>query len=299
MKGYLQLALIILVAITLRIFIPLNKVFADGFINFVGPDSYYHAENMKNILLSFPVVAEGTPYLYDLFVVLLTCLITCGHPTLAVLERVALFIPPFLASMTILLVFIIGRALYSRTVGLVAALFLAIAPGEFMGRTILGCIDHHAAEVFLTTGAAIFVIFAIIHRPVSIKRICLYAGISILCLIAYKDTWVGISILLSRGPAAISTITLSTTTEAVPLIESSNYWPMLDGLLACVGIVAFIRAKRWWVMSPWLVAMLAATIWQVRFDYYLAVPLSISMGVLFGRYMPEPVRKECLNPSPS
>ena len=46
--------------------------------------------------------------------------------------------------------YLIGKKLFNRNVGLLAAFFLAFMPGEFLGRSMLGFVDHHVAEVLFS-----------------------------------------------------------------------------------------------------------------------------------------------------
>jgi dolichyl-diphosphooligosaccharide--protein glycosyltransferase len=74
---------------------------------------------------------------------------------------VGAYFPAVLAALTVIPVFFIGKALFNRWVGVMAALLIAVLPGEYIGRTILGFTDHHVAEVLFSTTAVLFLILAI------------------------------------------------------------------------------------------------------------------------------------------
>jgi len=58
-------------------------------------------------------------------------------------------------------VFFIGKALFNKWVGVLAAGLVAIMPGEYVSRTMLGSSDNPVAEVFFTAVALAFLIWAI------------------------------------------------------------------------------------------------------------------------------------------
>jgi dolichyl-diphosphooligosaccharide--protein glycosyltransferase len=58
-------------------------------------------------------------------------------------------------------VFYIGKTLVNKWAGALAALLVAIMPGEFLGRTMLGYTDHHVVEILFTTTAMLFLILAV------------------------------------------------------------------------------------------------------------------------------------------
>ena len=66
-----------------------------------------------------------------------------------------------MAALTIIPVYFIGKTLFSRWAGVFAAGLVAILPGEFLGRSILGFADHHVAETLFSATAVMFVILAL------------------------------------------------------------------------------------------------------------------------------------------
>ena len=74
---------------------------------------------------------------------------------------VGVYLPAILGALAIIPVYFIGKELFNRWAGVIAAGLLAIAPGEFMGRSILGFVDRDALEVLLTVLTMLFLILAI------------------------------------------------------------------------------------------------------------------------------------------
>ncbi|MCJ7744449.1 MAG: oligosaccharyl transferase, archaeosortase A system-associated, partial [Dehalococcoidales bacterium] len=106
-------------------------------------------------------VGLGNIHLFNWLLAGVIWLAGLGSPTPHTIDVVGAYFPAVLGALTVLPVFFIGRALFGRLAGLTAAALLAIMPGEFLGRSILGFTDQHVAEVFLTATAMLFVILAI------------------------------------------------------------------------------------------------------------------------------------------
>ena len=79
------------------------------------------------------------------FIVTMACLVA-GATTRQEIVSVAVLIPPLLAVVLIPLVYLIGVRLHNRLCGIIAALFLAVMPGNFFDVSSFGIIDHHVAE---------------------------------------------------------------------------------------------------------------------------------------------------------
>ena len=264
MKTWHWLLIICAVGVVLRIAIPAHAVFANGVINFTGgPDSYWRAQNAREVLET-----GNYGFNYDTL--------------LALMGQAAIIVPVLLAVGVIIMVYIIGRRMFGNLQGLIAASFIAVWPGEFFGRSLLACIDHHAFEVFLTTGAALIVILIVTQ-----KRILTWwtlAGVVVIVALffAYKGIWLVFHLPYFGQPLATNVA----TGETVPLGSSPNYIPQLDFALAVIGgFILIRRGDGWqrWLIVAWVVVMILATIYQVRFDYYLAVPLAVLAGFVIGR----------------
>ena len=278
------LALITSLAIIIRMVIPLNDVFNAGFINFLGPDSYYHASVLKGILANFPTVPSM--YIQDWVIVGIAWLVTFGEPSMRTVELIAIFTPPLMAGAVILLVYFISSRLFGRVPALIAASFAAFIPGEFLERTLLGNIDHHAAEVLVTTAIMAIVVYVITSKS---KKLM---ALGIVCLpvavLVYYYCWPGLGRLITSGFFSQSGLTLATTTEAVSITSLSPYqvisinsYQILHILLGITCLAALVKSGTGWqrfVIAAWLLFATGVTTYQLRFDYYLIVPLGIVAG---------------------
>ncbi len=156
------LGLILLVAAALRAWLPFGHVFEAGVVNAQTSDAWYHLRIIDNLSVNFPHALHVDPYaaaggqgvpaatLFDAAVALVARVLAVGAPSPRLLETVAAWMPVLLALATIAIAFAIGTRLFGATAGLIAAAFLATMPGPFLDRTLLGYVDHHAAEACLS-----------------------------------------------------------------------------------------------------------------------------------------------------
>jgi dolichyl-phosphooligosaccharide-protein glycotransferase len=170
----LILLIIFGIALALRI-IPLQQaVFGLGWVNFQGPDAWYHFRLIENLLQHFPFRISFDPYsfypvgqevwfapLFDELVAAGAWIIGAGTPSPQTIQMVAAYFPPVLGALVTVPVYFIGKALFDRKVGLLAALVLVILPGQFLLISRVGDLDHHVAEVLFSTTSMLFLILAL------------------------------------------------------------------------------------------------------------------------------------------
>ncbi len=171
----LLLSVFFFAALYLRIHFTSDVVFGGTWSKFTGIDAYWHARIIDNLAHNFPYLASADPYLlypwggstsliapfFDYLLAGVIWVIGLGSPTPHTVDVVAALFPPVMGALTIFPVYFIGKTLASRWAGLIAALLVAIMPGEFLGRSILGFIDHHVAETLFTTTAMMFLLLAL------------------------------------------------------------------------------------------------------------------------------------------
>jgi oligosaccharyl transferase (archaeosortase A-associated) len=162
------------VAFYLRIALPYDKVFVGDWIKFTGVDAYFFMRIADNIVHNFPHFMTFDPYFiypggsaitniqfWPFLISSLAWLVGLGSPSQHTIDTVGVYLPAILGALTTIPVYFIGKALFNRWAGVIAAGLVAIFPGEFLGRSILGFADYHVAEVFLTTVAMLFLILAV------------------------------------------------------------------------------------------------------------------------------------------
>jgi len=162
------------IALALRVLGPYENVFMGDWVRFDGNDPWYHMRLVENLVHNFPSRILFDPYalypggqvvgvapFFDLFLGFLIWVIGLGSPTQYTIETVGAYFPAILGALVTVPVYFIGRELFNRNAGLLAAGLIAILPGEFLFRSLLGFTDHHVAEVLFSTTAAMFLILAI------------------------------------------------------------------------------------------------------------------------------------------
>ena len=170
----IALAVIVGISLLIRMVLPYDQVFVHGSVWFRGTDAYYFMRHIENTALNFPHINVFDPYLlfpggsggpsrpfFIWLVAGIAWLVGLGSPGLHTIQVVGAWVPPILGTLTIIAVYFIGKELFNRWVGLLSAALLAILPGEFLNRSLLGFTDHHAIDSLLSTVAMLFVILAI------------------------------------------------------------------------------------------------------------------------------------------
>ena len=206
-------------ALYIRVHFAHDEVFSGGIVWFKEQaDAYYHMRLVENLLQHFPYRINFDPYsfyphgcplgwtpFYDWLIAFSALIAGGGHPSPHTVETVGAYIPAILGALTVVPVYFIGKELFSRWAGIFAAVLVAILPGEFMNRSLLGFTDHHVAEVLFSTTTIMFLIMAVRRfkeREVSfshlinrdwavIKKPLIYALLAAIFLGIYLLTWFG------------------------------------------------------------------------------------------------------------
>jgi dolichyl-diphosphooligosaccharide--protein glycosyltransferase len=212
------LVVIFATALLIRVVSRYDDVLGGEYVQFGVNDSWYHMRLVENLVQHFPNMISFDPFtrfphgqlcpwapFFDLLLGTAVWIIGLGSPSQHTIEVAGAYSPAVLGALVTLPVFFIGRAIFNWKVGLLAAALIAIAPGEFLSRSTLGFADHHAAEAFLTTLAALFLILAVKsgrqretsfahlrdRKGSAIRRPLLYAILFGITLGAYLLTWNG------------------------------------------------------------------------------------------------------------
>lgn len=211
------------VALYLRVYFPYDSVFSDGSVWFKGADPWYHMRLVDNLAQHFPHRIYFDPYsnyphglvvpwppFCDWLIAGAAWIIGLGHPSVHTVETVGAFTPAVLGALTVIPVYFIGKELFNRWAGIMAAIVVTILPSEFLSRSLLGFTDHHVAEVLFSTVIILFLIMAVKRareREISfshlinkdwavIKKPLIYSLLAGIFLGIYFLTWSGALMLL-------------------------------------------------------------------------------------------------------
>ncbi|WNY26525.1 STT3 domain-containing protein [Methanolapillus ohkumae] len=217
--------ILVLISAILAFFIriqPKDGVFlSNGFIRLGENDPWYHWRNVDYLLHNYPHLswfdpATTYPYgtnqafapLFDMmagtFIKILQAL--TGNTSTEYAMTIFAYWPCLLAALCVIVIYFVAKKIFdSRSVGLFSAFFVAIAPGQFLSRSIIGFSDHHVAEVLFSTLAVFFLVVTLLKakdkiityddlknkKISSIKTILPYAVLTGITLGLYSLVWEG------------------------------------------------------------------------------------------------------------
>jgi oligosaccharyl transferase (archaeosortase A-associated) len=211
------LILFFAVSLIFRVVLPYDHIFTPDGIKYSSNDAYYHMRIVDSIVHNFPHATQMDPYylyptggltgpsFFDWLIALVVLVLGLGSPSPHLIDTVGVLFPAVMGALLIIPVYFIGKNLFNRWVGVIAAGLIAILPGEFMGRSIIGFTDNHIAEVFFSTIAVMFLTFAIksagekqlsfnnlIHFDwKTVRKPLIFSALAGLFLGIYLITWLG------------------------------------------------------------------------------------------------------------
>jgi len=268
---------IALAALALRVVFLFDTVFRDTYVNFQDNDAWYHMRLIDNLVRNFPRPMLVDPYigpeaqpvavapLFDVIVAAVAWVVGLGRPSPHTIDVVGAVVPPVLGALVVLPVYGIGARLFGRVAGLLAAALVAVAPGHFLARSVLGYTDHHVAEALFSATAVLMLVVAV-RQAERARRLRLAAGAGV-ALAAYFLTWTGAALLVfvvcawavaqyildalhRRGDDRIAWVTLpalALATMLVLLLQSramGRYGTQLAALLGGLALIGALEALR-------------------------------------------------------
>jgi len=173
-KYGLAMAVIFGIALFLRVYFPYHNVFAAGWVNFQETDCWYNMRQLEILARYFPHrmlfdpyfiypggSSIGSPPFFYLLLGFFAWVFGAGSPTEKVIETVGAYLPAILGALVTVPVYFIGKELFNRKAGLIAAALIAILPGQFLWRSMLGFPDYHITETLFSATAMMFLILAL------------------------------------------------------------------------------------------------------------------------------------------
>jgi len=286
----LSLSLCFTTSLLLRILPPYHQIFTDLGVKFAMNDAYYHMRLVDNLAYNFPHFSFYDPYFvfpgttviggahfFDWLVASIVWVIGMGSPTQVTIDMVGVYLPPILAALLVIPVYFIGKSVFNKWVGIVAALLMAILPGEFLGRSILGAADHHVAEVLFSTTAIMFFILAI--KSGSTKWTRMFTILAGVFLGVYLLTWLGgllflliiilflVIHIISNHLRGVSSVRIAGITTAMlaiaTLMNLSSTLPkemMLFLILSIILPIVLVIPSRFMPKQQWHPAVFPSTI---------------------------------------
>ncbi len=201
------------ISLYIRAVMPYDSVFRNGVVAFASDDAVFQMRLVENTLYNFPHRIIFDPLtqfptgstlhwgpLWTQLIATVSLIAGLGSYNMQTVNAIGAYMPAIFGALVVFPVYIIGKSLGSRGTGLIAALMIAVLPGQFFSRSILGFTDHHVNEVFFSTATIAFFILAIkAGRELNIKfsdwrlklKPVIYSLFAGVMLAAFQLTWAG------------------------------------------------------------------------------------------------------------
>jgi oligosaccharyl transferase (archaeosortase A-associated) len=266
-RGWALAGIVVVAALARTVFL-FGAVFTERGVNYQDSDAWYHMRLIENLTRNFPHRASVDPYLgadapvvavpllFDLAVGALAWLIGLGAPSARTIEVVAAVVPPVLGALTTVPVYFIGARLFDRRTGLLAAALLAIIPGQFLARSVIGFTDHHVAEAFLTVLTLLAGLRALdAGAP---RRRLAAAALTGVALSAYLLAWSGGALLVFVLCAWAAT---QYVVDNLHRVEADRVTPVLLPALAITAVVLLgFQDRNLWRFAIQVTAVVAGLV---------------------------------------
>ncbi|HYU78174.1 MAG TPA: STT3 domain-containing protein, partial [Vicinamibacterales bacterium] len=149
---------IVAVSVVVRVYPAWNATFGGDHVDFLETDAWYHLRLVENQVRNWPLRLTLDPYaapggqyvpiapLFDTITATVVRVLGGPDASTALAERVAALMPPVFGALTIVALWALARRAFDERAALIGAALLAVLPGHFLDRTMLGFYDHHALE---------------------------------------------------------------------------------------------------------------------------------------------------------
>ncbi|HEX2021973.1 MAG TPA: STT3 domain-containing protein, partial [Candidatus Thermoplasmatota archaeon] len=142
---------------------------------YIGTDPFYHYRETLGIVRSFPDVPRFDPYtqyplgtgtgqfgsLFD-WLTALVVVVTAGRgASETYVGQVLGAMPAFMGALLVVPLYFLAKRLLGTPGAVVAAITIALLPGEFLIRSIAGYADHHVAEALFCLVSILGVVVAV------------------------------------------------------------------------------------------------------------------------------------------
>jgi dolichyl-phosphooligosaccharide-protein glycotransferase len=292
----IALTAVVIVAFLMRM-LSYASVTANGSINFIGYDSFYHmrrilytASNFPHSLnfdsyINYPQGFEvGWPPFFDLLGGLLANIMGGGHPNVHTIEFAGALLPVLLGVLTVIPLYVAASSVFDRKNALLGAFIFAVLPAHIYVSQF-GATDHHVAETLLSTSAYAFFILALkwaregslsltslrkISSEKNLIKSLAFAGASGFFFALMIYTWIGAPIFVSF----IVLYAFIQTTKDLKAGKKSDYLLICTATSVLATLLFTIPLSAWsvrpglemsamylsWFQVFYVLAMLAGTL---------------------------------------
>ena len=171
------IAAVMAVMLYIRIALPYNSVFTNwpgNYVNIAADDAPEQMRMVYNTLAHFPTRELYDPFthypygslvhfgpLFTMLIAVPSLILGLGHPSAQLTVTVGAYVPAILGALCAIPTYYVGKKLFGRNAGLLAAVILMFLPGQFLARSLLGFTDHHVAEVLFSVATIAVLVYAL------------------------------------------------------------------------------------------------------------------------------------------
>ena len=270
--------------------LPSKTVFlSNGVVKFATNDAWYHMRVLDFLLKNYPHRMFYTPWtfypygsyihfgpFFEQMIAIPSLLLGLGHPNSHLVDTIGAYLPVVLGVLTVIPVYYIGKNLGGHKAGVIAAILIAIAPGQFLAGSMIGFTHSHVAESLFSTVFMMYFMLALISAKKNnisfehvlnkefnvLKEPLMYSIMAGIMYSVYQLSWTGASLfaLISVGYAVFQYILNNLRRE------SSDY-------LGIIGITIF---------SLSVVLLLPSVHPEIGFDIYNYswYPVVVALGAM-------------------
>jgi len=270
--------------------LPSKTVFLpNGVVKFATNDAWYHMRVLYFLLKNYPHRMFYTPWtfypygsymhfgpFFEQMIAIPSLILGLGHPSSELVDTIGAYLPVVLGVLTVIPVYYIGKNLRGHKAGVIAAILIAIAPGQFLAGSMIGFTHSHVAESLFSTVFMMYFMLALISAKKNnlsfehvfnkefnvLKEPLIYSIMAGIMYSVYQLSWAGASLfaLIALGYAVFQYI-LNNLRK-----ESSDY-------LGIIGITIF---------SLSIVLLLPSVHPEIGFDIYdySWYPVVVALGAM-------------------
>jgi dolichyl-diphosphooligosaccharide--protein glycosyltransferase len=219
----LAVSIICFVALWIRTLPSASVFLSNGFVRFGGNDPWYHMRTLHVLVKNYPNRMFFNPMtnypngsyihfgpLFDQMMAITSLFLGMGSPSQELINTVGAYFPAVLGALTVIPVYYIGKCLGGRKTGILAAILIVFAPGQFLSRSMIGFTDHHVAESLFSTFFIMFFMLALIsakRKKLSFEHVItknlsvlkeplIYSVMAGVMYSAYQLSWPGASLFI-------------------------------------------------------------------------------------------------------
>ncbi|WP_128475803.1 oligosaccharyl transferase, archaeosortase A system-associated [Halorussus pelagicus] len=152
-----------------------DKFVQNGQVLFDGNDAWYHLRQVQYTVSNWPSTMPYDPWtyfpfgtsvgqfgtLYDQLVATAALIVGLGDPSQKTVAMTLLVAPAVLGTLVAIPTYLVGKRLGGRPGGLFGVIVLALFPGTFLQRGLVGFADHNIAEPLFQTFAVLAMMVAL------------------------------------------------------------------------------------------------------------------------------------------